>query len=80
MYDGDELTARDKRHATDWEGAQLGRGGGQAAQSHSPGRVGTDLLELLSLATDLFWIGLRGVLRARVKRAILRLVVVPKER
>lgn len=62
--------------------ARVGRSswtGLQQRPSHSPGRVGTDLLELLTLAANLLWIGLRGVLRAGVEGAILRLVVVSEE-
>ena len=47
--------------------------------AHSPGRVGADLLELLTGAAKLCWIRLRSVLRAGVERAVLRLVVVTEE-
>jgi hypothetical protein len=46
---------------------------------HSLGRVGTDLLQLLALAANLFWIGLRGVMRAGVESAIVWLVAVSKQ-
>ena len=75
LYDGDELAARDEL----W-----GRGGRRGCQGagkapHSPGGVGTDLLELLAGTADLFWIRLRGMLRAGLERAVLRLVAISKE-
>ncbi len=53
-------------------------GGGEGA-AHSPGGVGTDLLELFARTANLFWIGLRRVLGTGVEGAILRLVAVTQE-
>lgn len=74
LYDGDELAARDELCDHGRRGCQ---GAGEAP--HSPGGVGTDLLELLASTADLFWIRLRGMLRAGLERAVLRLVAISKE-